>query len=319
MSEPKHFALIGVGGYIAPRHLRAIKDTGNELVACLDPKDSVGIIDSFFPDAQFFTEFERFDRHLEKLRRDQGRQVDFVSICSPNYLHDAHIRFALRIGANAICEKPVVLNPWNVDALKPIAEENHREVNVILQLRLHEAVRALKDRIASEPDDAMHDVELTYITPRGRWYGVSWKGDAKKSGGVATNIGIHFFDMLTWIFGAVQESVVHLAEETKTAGFMQLPRARVRWYLSLDRNDLPEACRQPGALKPFRSITVDGEEVEFSQGFTDLHTLSYQQILAGNGFGLDEAKKGVEIVSDIRNAEPVTPDDRAHPLLRASG
>ncbi len=311
----KRFAVIGVGGYIAPRHLRAIKETGNEVVCALDPSDSVGVIDSYFPDADFFTEFERFDRHLDKLRREQGHRVDYVSICSPNYLHDSHIRFALRIGADAICEKPLVLNPWNADALEEIARETGQNVNVILQLRLHPAIIELKKYVDSQSADKIHDIDLAYITPRGHWYRVSWKGDVHKSGGVATNIGVHFFDMLAWIFGGVKKSTVNVSEPTKVGGILELQRARVRYFLSLDRNDLPEQYRQD-APKPYRSIKVDDREIEFSGGFTDLHTHSYREILAGNGFRMADARTAIQIVSDIRDAKPVGLSDDCHPLLR---
>jgi len=314
----KKFALIGAAGYIAPRHMKAIKETGNEIVALLDKSDSVGVIDSYFPAAEFFTEFERFDRHLEKLRRQQGQSVDYVSICSPNYLHDAHIRFALRIGADAICEKPIVLNPWNVDALKEISDRTTKNIYTILQLRLHPAVRKLRDHVADLPEDRSFDVEITYIAPRGRWYMTSWKGDLSKSGGVTTNIGVHFFDMVRWIFGEVKESFVHLSEPTKAAGRLELARARVRWFLSLDETDLPPAARQ-GNNRTLRSITVDGEELDFSKGFTDLHTESYKEILHGNGFGLEDARDSVEIVSKIRNAEPLALKGDYHPAIRRQG
>lgn len=309
----KRFALAGVGGYIAPRHLKAIKETGNVLVAALDPSDSVGILDSYFPDADFFTEFERFDRHLEKLRR-KGQGVDYVSICSPNYLHDAHVRFALRIGADVICEKPLVLNPWNVAALDEIAQETGGRINTILQLRLHPAVVSLKERIDKSSSTKIHDVDLTYITSRGRWYAISWKGDVRKSGGVANNIGIHFFDMLCYIFGGVKANIVHLSEASKAAGFLELERARVRWFLSTDRADLPTKP-EPGKPMTYRSITVDGDEVEFSGGFTDLHTESYKQILAGNGFGPDIVGPSIEIVSNIRNTVPIGIKGDYHPYL----
>ena len=306
--------MIGVGGYIAPRHLRAVKDTGHELVAALDKNDSVGILDSYTTQARFFTEFERFDRHLEKLRRKPGQAIDYVTICSPNYLHDAHVRFALRIGADAICEKPLTLNPWNVAALEDLAAEHGRKINTILQLRLHPAIVALKERIDQSPADKIHEIDLTYITTRGYWYLASWKGDVEKSGGIATNIGVHFFDMLTWIFGPVRQNVVHLHEATKAAGYLELERGRVRWFLSLDRADLP---KPPESGKPatYRAICVDGEEVEFSQGFTDLHTESYRRILAGNGFGCEEVLPSIEIVSTIRNAKPVGKTGEYHPML----
>jgi UDP-N-acetyl-2-amino-2-deoxyglucuronate dehydrogenase len=298
----KRFALIGGAGYVAPRHMRAIKDTGNSLVAVLDPNDSVGVMDSHFPEADFFTEFERFDRHVDKKRR-KGDAIDYVSICSPNYLHDAHIRFALRNGADAICEKPLVLNPWNLDGLQEVEEDTGSKVYNILQLRLHPALLELKQKIEDNQTDHIkagknkvgkkHDIDLTYITSRGRWYSISWKGDESKSGGIATNIGIHFFDMLIWIFGKVQMNIVHLFEPNKAAGFLELENARVRWFLSVDENTLPEDVKESGQ-RTYRSITVDGEEVEFSKGFTDLHTLSYQEIVNGNGFGLDEARASVE-------------------------
>ena len=310
----KKFALIGAAGFIAPRHMKAMKDTGNELVAALDKNDSVGVIDLYFPDAHFFTEFERFDRHLEKRRRGSGEKVDYVSICSPNYLHDAHIRFALRIDADAICEKPITLNPWNVDALEQIVQETGRKVHTILQLRLHPAIVTLKDRINAAPADRRHDIDLTYITPRGRWYMASWKGNGEKSGGVATNIGVHFFDMLQWIFGDVQYNIVHVDEPAKAAGFLELKRARVRWFLSIDGRDLPKYPEEKTGT--FRSITVDGEEVDFSGGFTDLHTRSYEGILAGRGFGLAEAKAAVQTVSDIRRSKAIGLRGDYHPFLK---
>ncbi len=309
----KKFALIGIGGYIAPRHLKAIKDTGNILVAALDKNDSVGILDSYFPDADFFTEFERFDRHLEKLRR-KGEKVDYVSICSPNYLHDAHVRFALRIGADAICEKPLVLNPWNVTALDEIAKETDCKINTILQLRLHSAIKELKSKIDNEPADKIHDIDLTYITSRGHWYMVSWKGDVHKSGGITNNIGIHFFDMLIWIFGAVQQNVVHMYEDKRAGGYLELEKARVRWFLSLERKDLP-VKPEPDKPMTYRSITVDDQEIEFSGGFTDLHTDSYREILEGRGFDLDQVYPSIELVSDIRNARPEGIGGHTHPML----
>jgi UDP-N-acetyl-2-amino-2-deoxyglucuronate dehydrogenase len=299
----KKFAIIGVGGYIAVRHLKAIKDTGNILLATLDPSDSVGIIDSYFPDSHFFVEFERFDRHVDKLRRS-GVQLDYVSICSPNYLHDSHIRFALRSGASAICEKPLVLNPWNIDALAEIEKEYNKKINTIFQLRLHPVLIELKKKIDSTPSDIVHDLDLTYITSRGNWYFNSWKGDIHKSGGIATNIGIHFFDMLTWIFGNVKKTTVHLLTHEKAGGYLELEKARVRWFLSLDCNDLSESVKQSGK-RTYRSIVMDKTEIEFSEGFTDLHTKSYEEILAGRGFGLKDAQSSVEIVYQIRNAAPV--------------
>jgi UDP-N-acetyl-2-amino-2-deoxyglucuronate dehydrogenase len=313
--QPKRFALIGAAGYIAPRHLKAIHETGNALVAAMDPHDSVGILDQFFPDARFFTEIERFDRHIEKLRRgpEEGR-VHVVSVCSPNYLHDAHIRLALRAGADAICEKPLVINPWNLDAIEEIEAETGRRVNTVLQLRLHPQLMALKERLADGNSSVRHEVELTYITTRGGWYDVSWKGSEERAGGIATNIGIHFFDLLLWLFGGVQECVVHLHDRRRMAGALELERARVRWFLSTEASDLPFAP-EPGIRTTHRSITVDGEEVEFSEGFTDLHTRVYEETLAGRGFRIADARPSITLSSTIRKT-PVTSDpDRRHPLL----
>lgn len=298
----KNFALIGVAGYIAPRHLKAIKDTKNNLVAALDKFDSVGIMDSYFPNADFFVEFERFDRHIEKLKRQQNIQLDYVSICTPNYLHDSHIRMALRRDADAICEKPLVLNPWNVDALETIEKESGNKINTILQLRLHPSIIALKNKVDSENKNEKYDVDLTYITSRGNWYHTSWKGDESRSGGIATNIGVHFFDMLSWIFGDVQQNIVHLREKNKAAGYLEFEKARVRWFLSIDENHLPKEIKIK-KQRTYRSIIVDGEEIEFSGGFTELHTKSYKEILRGNGFSLLDAKSSIEIVHDIRNCE----------------
>lgn len=313
----KRFGLIGASGYIAPRHLKAIKETGNELVCALDPYDGVGIMDSFFPDADFFTEFERFDRHVDKLRR-KGNGLDFISICSPNYLHDSHIRFGLRSGADVICEKPLVLNPWNLDALKIIEKETNKKVYNILQLRLHRSIVALKKKIQDilqkEPN-RIFDIDLTYITSRGKWYFVSWKGDIVKSGGVATNIGVHFFDMLSWIFGDVKGSKVHVSMPNAMAGFLELKNARVRWFLSVDSNMLPNEILS-GGKRTYRAIKVDDEEVEFSDGFTDLHTESYKDILNGNGFGLSEAQNSIYIVHGIRNAEIIGLSGDFHPFCK---
>ncbi|MBA4208070.1 MAG: oxidoreductase [Parvibaculum sp.] len=312
----KRFALVGAAGYIAPRHMTAIRDTGNDLVAALDPNDSVGIIDSYFPQAHFFTEFERFDRHIDKLRRS-GSAVDYVSIASPNYLHDSHMRFALRSGADAICEKPLVLNPWNIDGLKEIEADTGRKINTILQLRLHPAIIGLREKVRNAAGDQKFDVDLTYITSRGNWYLQSWKGDEKKSGGIATNIGVHFYDMLHFVFGDIQENVVHLSGATKAAGYLEYERARVRWFLSVDVNDVPESERAKGK-RTFRSIAANGEDVEFSDGFTDLHTRSYEEILAGRGFGLDENRVAIETVAHIRNA-PTMRSGEIHPFVgRAS-
>lgn len=295
----KNFALIGAAGFIAPRHLKAIKETGNNLMAALDKHDNVGILDSYFPSADFFTEFERFDRHLDKLKRS-GNKIDYVSICSPNYLHDSHIRFALRVGADAICEKPLVLNPWNIDALTEIEKETGKRVYTILQLRLHPAIIALREKILRAPSDKVYDVDLTYITSRGNWYQSSWKGETTKSGGVATNIGIHFFDMLLWIFGEVKSLSVNDLTPEMASGKISLERANVNWMLSISANHLPESVAQKGQ-RTFRSIKVGNEELEFSEGFTDLHTRSYEQILASKGFGLAEARPSIQLVHDIRH------------------
>lgn len=310
----KDFALIGVAGYIAPRHLQAIRDTKNNLVAALDKFDTVGILDSYFPSADFFTEFERFDRHLDKQRR-QGKSIDYVSICTPNYLHDSHIRFALRHQADAICEKPLVLNPWNVDALQEIEKETGKKIHTILQLRLHPNIIALKKQIEESPKNKIHDVDLTYMTSRGHWYHMSWKGDIHKSGGIATNIGIHFFDMLTWVFGSVKKNTVHTLTDDSAAGFLELENARVRWFLSIDYNDVPEEVKAKGK-RTYRSLTMEGNEIEFSDGFTDLHTLSYQHILNGNGFGLQEARTSIQTVYEIRNQTPASLQGDYHPLAK---
>lgn len=310
----KNFALIGAGGYIAPRHMKAIRDTGNNLVAAVDKSDSVGILDSFSQDIAFFTEFERFDRHVEKLRRQgDDKKIYFVSICSPNYLHDAHIRFALRVGADAICEKPLVLNPWNIDALAEIEKETGRKIYNILQLRVHPSIIAMREKVANSPKGTRWAVDLTYMTSRGRWYFSSWKGDTQRSGGVASNIGVHFFDMLMWIFGEVQHQEVHFAEPSKMSGYLELEKADVRWFLSVDGNDLP---KEAAGKSTFRSITMNGEEFEFSEGFTDLHTIVYQEILAGRGFGLQDARPSIQLVYEIRKAsvQPVM-DERCHPLV----
>lgn len=296
----KNFVLVGAGGYIAPRHMKAIKDTNNNLLAALDKHDSVGILDSYFPNADFFTEFERFDRHIEKLKR-QGIHTDYVSVCSPNYLHDAHIRFGLRIGADVICEKPLVLNPWNLEALMEIEGETKQKVYTILQLRLHPAVIALRERIRNGPADKKYDIQLTYITSRGHWYHTSWKGDIQKSGGIATNIGVHFFDMLLWIFGDVKENIVNEHSAETASGRLELEKASVNWFLSIDANTLPEDVKKAGK-RTFRSLTVDGDEFEFSEGFTELHTHSYEEVLKGNGFRLTETLPSIKLVHQIRNS-----------------
>lgn len=316
-----NFAITGVAGYIAPRHLTAIKDTGNQLVAAVDPHDSVGILDRYFPKVSFFTEFERFDRHLERLKRkEEDQKVHYLSVCSPNFLHDAHIRLALRIGADAICEKPLVLNPWNLDALQELEQETGRKVYTILQLRVHPSIIALKNKIVSarltgkSGGKHKHDVILTYITSRGPWYNYSWKGNIEKSGGVATNIGIHFFDLLIYLFGNVQSSVIHYSTHDKIAGYIELANANVRWFLSIDREDLPDQVKQAGK-STFRSIEVDGNELEFTEGFTDLHTKVYEETLKGNGFGIEDARPSIELVHSIRNSRISAADELKHPLL----
>jgi UDP-N-acetyl-2-amino-2-deoxyglucuronate dehydrogenase len=311
----KRFAMTGASGYIAPRHLAAIRDTNNELVAALDPHDAVGVLDRYFMDVAYFQEFERFDRHLEKLRLGHGGGgVDFLTICSPNYLHDAHIRLALRLGANALCEKPLVLNPWNLDALEELEAETGGTVSTVLQLRVHPDLLKLRDRLRSEPAKEKHQVRLTYVTARGPWYLYSWKGDVDKSGGLVTNIGIHFFDLLMWLFGPVVDDEVHLAEPRRAAGFLELERAEVTWYLSIDRADLPFEPA-PGSRTTFRSITVDGSEIEFSGGFTDLHTRVYEQTLAGRGFRIADARPSIELAHRIRHAAPVKGRRPLHPRV----
>lgn len=308
----KRFALIGAAGFIAPRHLKAIKETGNDLVAALDKSDSVGILDSYFPKADFFVEFERFDRHIDKLRRT-GQAIDYVSVCSPNYLHDAHVRFALRQGANAICEKPLVLNPWNIDALEGIQNETGYKIYTILQLRLHPAIIALKEKIDNDTSGQIFDIDLTYITSRGNWYFTSWKADESKSGGITTNIGIHFFDMLAWVFGTAKSYTVHINEPTCAAGYLELQKARVRWFLSIDEQTLPDELRQKGQ-RTFRSIKISGSELEFSEGFTDLHTLSYRNILDQKGFGIADARQCIEMAYQIRQAKPTGLSGNYHPF-----
>ena len=310
----KNFALMGAAGYIAPRHLKAIKDTNNTLIAALDKFDSVGIMDRYFPNANFFTEFERFDRHIEKLKRNDAIALDYVSICTPNYLHDSHIRMALRSGAHAICEKPIVLNPWNIDALAAIEKESQGSINTILQLRLHTAIIDLKKKVDASPKNGKYEIDLTYITSRGKWYDASWKGEDSKSGGIATNIGVHFYDMLSWVFGNVQENAVHLRTPHKAAGYLEFENARVRWFLSIDAEDLPKEVKEK-QQRTFRAITIDKEELEFSDGFTELHTISYQKILQHQGFGLEEVRPSIEIVQDIRNSE-INNLGHKHPFLK---
>jgi UDP-N-acetyl-2-amino-2-deoxyglucuronate dehydrogenase len=309
----KNFALLGAAGYIAPRHLKAIKDTNNNLIAALDKFDSVGVMDSYFPNADFFVEFERFDRHIEKLKRNQQIHLDYVSICTPNYLHDSHIRMALRRGADAICEKPIVLNPWNIDALIAIEKESQGNIYTILQLRLHDAIIQLKNKVQDANKTGKYDIDLTYITSRGKWYDISWKGDESKSGGIATNIGVHFYDMLSWVFGNVQENVVHLREKNKAAGYLEFENARVRWFLSIDEEDLPSTVKEKNQ-RTFRAITIDDVDLEFSEGFTELHTKSYQKILLNEGFGLEAVRSSIEIVHDIRNKEIIQTGEK-HPFV----
>jgi UDP-N-acetyl-2-amino-2-deoxyglucuronate dehydrogenase len=296
----KYFALTGLAGYIAPRHLKAIRDTGNQLLAAVDPHDSVGVIDSYFPDAAFFTEFERFDRHLEQIKRRNGQHaIDYLTICSPNHLHDAHIRLALRVGADAICEKPLVLNPWNLDILQELEQEYGRRIWTVLQLRVHPLIRELKKRLDQEKKKR-HKVRLTYITSRGVWYRYSWKGDTEKSGGIGTNIGIHFFDLLMWLFGKPDNVELYVREENRMGGFLELPNADVEWFLSLENQDVP---REFDGQRTFRSIAVDGEEIEFSGGFTDLHTRVYEETLAGRGFGVEDARASIELVHKLRTMD----------------
>ncbi|WP_374543370.1 Gfo/Idh/MocA family oxidoreductase [Flavobacterium sp.] len=314
----KNFALIGAAGYIAPRHMKAIKESGNDLVCALDKNDSVGILDSYFPMASFFTEFERFDRFVDKWHRDGNKRIEYMSITTPNYLHDSHIRFALKSGAHAICEKPLVLNPHNIDQLKIIEKETGNSVYNILQLRLHDSIIALKEKTAKELEanpNKIYNIDLTYLTSRGKWYFVSWKGNESKSGGIASNIGVHFFDMLSWIFGPIEENIVHLKQHDVNAGFIKLRNANVRWFLSINYDYIPREVQLIGK-RTYRNITVDGEEFEFSDGFTDLHTKSYENILQGNGFSLDEARNSINIVSEIRNLTPVGLVGEYHPFCK---
>ena len=310
----KNFALIGASGYIAPRHMKAIKDTGNNLLAAYDPYDGVGIMDSYFPEVDYFTEFERFDRHIDLLKRNDSK-IDFVSICSPNYLHDSHIRFGLKSGADVICEKPIVLNPWNIDALQEAEKDSGQDVYTILQLRHHGAIKALKKKVEDGPPDKIYDIDLTYLTSRGKWYYTSWKGDLDKSGGIATNIGVHFYDMLTWVFGRLKSQIVHLHTHDRASGVMQLERANVRWFLSINYDIIPEKEKSEGK-RTFRSITVDGEEIEFSQGFTELHTVSYDAILKGEGYRIGDTREAIQIVHDIRHCETKELSSDFHPLVK---
>jgi len=306
---------MGAAGFVAPRHLKAIEQTGSKLLAAFDPNDSVGIIDSYFPKANFFTEFERFDRYIEKLRLEEKQSIDFMSVCTPNYLHDAHVRFALRNGADAICEKPLVLNPWNAEALANLEASSNNKVNTILQLRLHPSIIALKEKIKNSPKDKIHDIDLTYITSRGNWYYASWKGAVEKSGGICSNIGIHFFDMLIWIFGDVEKSIVHLMEHDRASGVLKLKNANVRWFLSINADTLPPEVAKNGQ-RTYRTITIDNEELEFSAGFTDLHTQSYSHIIKGEGFGISETLKSLELAYQLRHAKTESLVGDFHPFAK---
>ena len=311
----KNFALIGASGYIAPRHLKAIKDTDSNLLAALDRFDSVGIMDSYFPYAAIFVETERFDRHLEKLKYDKGIELDYVSICTPNYLHDAHIRMALRRGADAICEKPLVLNPRNLDALANMEKESGQRVWNILQLRLHQSIIDLKKKVDAAPKNKVFDIDLTYLTSRGNWYYTSWKGDYSKSGGIATNIGVHFYDMLSWIFGSLKRNDVHVQSHDRASGYLEFERARVRWFLSINYDLIPQEIKAKGQ-RTYRSITIEGKELEFSGGFTDLHSKVYEGVLEGNGYGLEDARQAIEIVHTIRNSKPIGLKGEFHPFAK---
>lgn len=310
-----NFALVGAAGYIAPRHLKAIKETGNHLIAATDPHDSVGVLDQYFQDVSFFSEFERFDRHLEKLKRKNEYMIDYISICSPNHLHDAHIRFALRLGANAICEKPLVLNPWNLDFLQELEDETGKKVFTVLQLRVHNAIKELREKIQRTNNKSKYDVVLTYITGRGPWYQYSWKGDQHKSGGIATNIGIHLFDLLLWLFGEEVSNEVHLSANNKMAGFLELKNANIRWFLSIDKSDLPSEIVAQGG-NTYRSVSIDGEDVDFTHGFENLHTQVYDDILGGGGYGIADARDSIKLVYDIRNAKVLESHEKLHPLVK---
>lgn len=312
----KNFGLIGVGGFIAPRHLKAIYETKNNLIAATDPNDSVGVLDNYFPEALYFKEIERFDRYLEKLRRKgEEKRVHYISICTPNYLHDAHIRLALRLHCNVICEKPIVINPWNLDPLKELEEEYKSKVYTILQLRVHPEILKLKKRLVNEKINKKYNIYLTYITPRGAWYHISWKGDEERSGGLAMNIGVHFFDLLLWLFGKEEKIEVHYFDKNKISGFLELEKAKVSYFLSIDRNDMPKKAIEEGK-RSFRSLEINGEEVEFSEGFTDLHTKVYEKILNCEGFGIDEAKPSIELVYKIRKAEVKEVKENLHKWLK---
>lgn len=310
----KNFGIIGVAGYIAPRHLRAIKDTGNNLIVALDKSDTVGIMDSYFPNSSFYTEFERFDRYVDKIKHTE-KKLDYISVCTPNYLHDSHIRFGLRTQCDVICEKPLVLNPWNIDAISMMEKETGKKVYNILQLRLHQAIIDWKKEIENGPKDKVYDVDLTYITSRGTWYYTSWKGVTEKSGGVATNIGVHFYDMLSWIFGDIKENIVHVYQHDRAAGFLRFEKARVRYFMSINADTLPQQAILEGK-RTYRKIEMEGKEIEFSEGFTELHTESYRQILTGNGFSLEDSRQSIQIVSDIRNSKPIGLKGEYHPLAK---
>lgn len=316
--DKHNFALIGAAGYIAPRHMKAIKETDNELIAAFDPYDGIGIMDSHFPQADFFTELERFEDFLASWNRNNTEKIEYISIASPNYLHKSHIRLALANGADAICEKPLVLNPEDIDELKIIEEQTGKKVYNILQLRLHGSIIALKEKVTKalkEDPNKVYDIDLTYLTSRGKWYFESWKGKQEKSGGIASNIGVHFYDMLCWIFGDVEENNVHLKTDDTNAGSFRLKHANVRWFLSVNYDYIPDEVKATGQ-RTYRSITVDGDEIEFSDGFTDLHTRSYEEILKGNGFGLDEAYGSIRTVSTIRHLEPVGLKGNYHPFCK---
>lgn len=309
----KNFALIGASGYIAPRHMKAIKETGNNLVAAMDNFDSVGIIDSYFPNADFFVEFERFDRHISKLQFEKKVKLNYLSVCTPNYLHDSHIRFGLRENADVICEKPLVLNPWNIDALSKVEKQSGNKIYNILQLRLHPTIINLKEKVSNDSSDKIYDIDLTYLTSRGNWYYTSWKGDSDKSGGIATNIGVHFFDMLSWIFGNVKKNFIHVHTHDRASGSLEFERARVRWFLSINEDLLPDKIKEKGQ-RTYRSIKIENEELEFSEGFTDLHTKSYRHILNGNGYGIEDSRQAIEIVHQIRNSKPIGLKGDYHPF-----
>lgn len=308
-----NFGIVGVAGYVAARHLAAIKETNNNLIVALDKSDSVGILDNYFPDARFFVEFERYDRHLEKLKYEYNLLLDYVSICTPNYLHDSHVRCALRRGAHAICEKPLVLNPWNIDKLSYIEKESGKRIWNILQLRLHPSIIALREKILKNPNNKIYDIDLTYITSRGKWYLASWKSEITKSGGIATNIGVHFFDMLSWIFGNVKQNTINIHETDRASGYLELENARVRWFLSINADDLPSAAKAKHQ-RTYRSILIEEEELDFSSGFTDLHTVSYEKILSGNGFGIEDSRRAIEIVHQIRTKPAIGLKGEYHPF-----